>query len=390
MSDPVPSAWRNLPPGLAADAVRQDQDARWGRGDRIPVERYLAALPRLAASPDDALVVIYGEVLNRAAAGETCDMSEYARRFPELTDRLADIFAVHGALSGHFPPAPPAGPTPVPPLVPGFRDLTYIGRGGMGVVFRGIEEATGRPAAVKLVADAAAGSETLVRFLQEAEILGRLRHPNIVRLLASGLADGQLFLASEWVAGGTLWARIDRRPQPTSWGVKLIAAVASAVEHAHQVGVIHRDIKSLNVLLTEEDEPKLADFGVAHWAAVGGTLTTTGQLLGTANYVAPEQVRRGARPVGPAADVYGLGAVLYECLTGRPPFAGSGALDVLERVETELPPPPSALNGLVPPWLDEVCMRCLAKEPSARFPSARQLADALVEGLRAAENTDTR
>lgn len=378
MSDPVPSAWRNLPPGLAADAVRQDQDARWARGERVAAERYLNALPRVAGSADDALVVIYGEVLNRAAAGETCDMAEYVRRFPALADRLADIFAVHGALSGVRADPAPAPIAPVPPEVPGFRDLTYVGRGGMGVIYRATEEATGQLAAVKLVADAAAGSESLVRFLQESEILERLRHPHVVRFLASGVAGGRLFLASEWVAGGTLWARIDRRPQPAAWAAKLVATVAEAVECAHRFGVIHRDIKSTNVLLTDAGGPKLADFGVAHWAAVGGTLTTTGQVLGTANYMAPEQVRRDPQAVGPATDVYGLGAVLYECLTGRPPFTGSGQLDLLARVETEIPPRPSELTERIPAWLDEVCMRCLAKQPVDRYPTARQLANALV------------
>lgn len=377
MSDPVPTAWRNLPPGLAADAVRQDQDARWVRGERLVAELYLAALPRVAASPDDALVVIYGEVLNRAAAGETCDMAEYARRFPAFADRLADIFAVHGALSSVQPDATPMDLSPVPPVVPGFRDLTFIGRGGMGLVYRATEKATGRLAAVKLVADASASSEALVRFLQEAEILDRLRHPHIVRFLASGVADGRPFLASEWVAGGTLGARIDRRPQPGVWAADLVATIAEAVEFAHQTGVIHRDIKSTNVLLTEVEEPKLADFGVARWAAVGGTLTATGQVLGTANYMAPEQVRRDPQAISPATDVYGLGAVLYECLTGRPPFVGSGRLDILGRIESEVPRRPSELVDAIPSWLDDICMRCLAKQPSDRYSSARELATRL-------------
>lgn len=379
MNDPVPAAWRNLPAGLAADAVRQDQDARWARGDRFQAEWYLAALPRLAASPDDALVVIYGEVLNRAAAGETCDMAEYARRFPAFTDRLADLFAVHGALSSVQPDFAPPEITPL--VVPGFRDLTYVGRGGMGIVYRATEEVTGQPAAVKLVADAGASAETLVRFLQEAEILDRLRHPHIVRFLASGVADGRLFLASEWIEGDTLFARIDRRSQSAEWSAKLVATIAKAVEFAHQQGVIHRDIKSANVLLTEAGEPRLADFGVARWAAVGGTLTATGQVLGTANYMAPEQVRRDLQAIGPATDVYGLGSLLYECLTGRPPFVGTGSLELLERVVTELPPRPSELAARVPSWLDEVCLRCLAKGPSDRFQTAQQVAVSLTRGL---------
>lgn len=382
MSDTIPSAWQTLPPGLAADAVRQDQDARWGRGQRVLVERYLAELPRVASSPDDALVVIYGEVLNRAAAGETCDMAEYVRRFPAFADRLPDIFAVHGVLSSvEADPASP-GIVPAPPVVPGFRDLAYVGRGGMGVVYRATEDATGRLAAVKLVADVGARAETLVRFLQEAEILERLCHPHIVRFLMSGVAEGRLFLASEWVAGGTLWARIERRPQPTAWVVRLVAKLADAVEFAHQVGVIHRDIKSANVLLTEADEPQLADFGVARWAAAGGTLTTTGQVLGTANYMAPEQVRCDLRAIGPATDVYGLGAVLYEGLTGRPPFAGLGRLEILERVEADLPRRPSELVEGVPAWLDEVCRGCLAKRPSDRYASAQKLSNRLTNGLR--------
>src|SRR5262249_7967584 len=242
------------------------------------------------------------------------------------------------------------------------------GHGGMGVVYEAVQESLGRRVALKMLPRAGLGDpDARERFLREAQTTARLQHPNIVQIFEVGEHDGQPFLALEFVAGPSLADRLRDGPQPPLPAALLVETLARAVHHAHEQGVVHRDLKPANVLLSARGRmssaestasspgtrhsslstftPKITDFGLAHLAG-GGDLTATGEIVGTPSYMAPEQAwgKSERRPVGPAADVYALGAVLYECLTGRPPFQGPTPLDPLGQGVYDEPVPPARLH----------------------------------------------
>jgi serine/threonine-protein kinase len=253
------------------------------------------------------------------------------------------------------PPAPPAdGPpqpttdTPTAPAVPGYEIVAELGRGGMGVVYRARHLALKREVALKVIlAGGHAGEREGARFRTEAEAAAQLSHPNIVQVHEVGEAGGVLFCAQELVGGGSLARRLAGTPQPPRQVAALVETLARAVHAAHQRGVIHRDLKPDNVLLAEDGAPKVADFGLARRLGGQSGLTQTGQVMGTPSYMAPEQASGRAGEAGPAADVYALGAILYEGLTGRPPFKGPTALDTLSQVLHREPVPPGQLQPVL-------------------------------------------
>ncbi|MDB5310268.1 MAG: pknB 4 [Gemmataceae bacterium] len=278
-----------------------------------------------------------------------------------------------------------------PPDPPGYRVLHRLGRGGMGEVYLALQSGTGRLVALKTPRLGAALVE-LTRFRAEAELLARLQHPGIVPVYEVGAAAGRLFLAMEYCPGGSLADKLDGTPLPPRPAANLTEALAQAVHAAHRAGVIHRDLKPGNVLLSPRADaptpapdaldldacvPKVSDFGLARWIDDDRGLTQTGAVLGTPAYMAPEQAFGEARRVGPAADVYALGVILYELLTGRPPFQGATALDTLDQLRTHDPVPPARLQPTIPRDLDTICLKCLHKEPARRYPSADALADDL-------------
>lgn len=256
----------------------------------------------------------------------------------------------------------------------GYELIEELGRGGMGVVFRARQPGLGRDVAVKLLRDAAfAGEPARRRFQAEAASVARLNHPHIVTIHEVGTADGQPFLVMEWVAGRNLAEVTRDGPLPARRAAEIAAQLADAVQHAHARGVLHRDLKPSNVLLDATGAPRLTDFGLARPLDTDSSLTLTGQVLGTPGYLAPEQARGGAG-VGPAADVYGLGALLFHLLTGRAPFVAASAAEALAQVLHEEPLSPRLLNSAVPPDLAAVCLRCLRKEPGKRYASSAELA----------------
>jgi WD40 repeat protein/serine/threonine protein kinase len=289
---------------------------------------------------------------------------------------------------GRAGPAPcvPAGEAAAegnPPTVAGYDVMGVLGRGGMGVVYKARHVRLNRLVALKVVlAGAHAGPDRLARFHVEATTAARLQHPHIVQIYEVGEQDGQPFLALEYVTGGSLAQRLDGTPQPPRTAAELIETLARAVQAAHQAGVVHRDLKPANVLLTEEGTPKLTDFGLAKRLDVDAGQTPSGTVLGTPSYMAPEQARGQARAIGPAADIYSLGAILYECLTGRPPFKAATTLDTVLQVMNNEPVPPRQLQPQAPRDLETVCLKCLHKEPGKRYPSAEALADDLRRFLR--------
>jgi WD40 repeat protein len=283
---------------------------------------------------------------------------------------------------------PDAGATAPPaaglPQVPGYEVEAELGRGGMGVVYRARHLALKRIVALKMLAAGHGHPADRARFRAEAEAVARLQHPNVVQIHEVGEAAGRPFLALEYVAGGSLAERLAGQPLPPRDAARLVAALAGAVHLAHSRNLVHRDLKPGNVLLAGEPgapvgqcQAKVTDFGLVRQLDADSGQTCDGVLMGTPSYMAPEQAEGRAGSAGPAADTYALGAILYECLTGQPPFEGETALETLEWVRSREPSAPSSRNRRVPRDLETICLKCLRKEPERRYSSARELADDL-------------
>ena len=260
----------------------------------------------------------------------------------------------------------------------GYELLAEIGRGGMGVVYKTRHRGLHRLVALKLIRDGArARPDQLARLRTEAEAVARLHHENIVQVYDVGEMNGDPFVALEFLQGGTLSAKLASTPQPDRLAAEMSRTLARAMHAAHVVGVVHRDLKPLNVLLDESGCLKIADFGLAKILGEVDGKTVSGVLLGTPSYMAPEQAEGRSKQVGPAADIYALGAILYEMLTGRPPFKGPTAHATVHQVIHDEPVPPSQLQSHVSRDLETICLKCLAKEPHRRYASAAELADDL-------------
>jgi tetratricopeptide (TPR) repeat protein len=269
-------------------------------------------------------------------------------------------------------------PLPDLPRVAGYEIQRKLGRGGMGVVFQARDVKRDRTVALKMVPAGVHGDpRELARFRAEAEAVARLEHPNIVQVYEVGEQDGWAYLALEFVDGGPLSWRLQGTPQAIPWSAWLVETLARAVHYAHERGVLHRDLKPANVLLTPDGQPRITDFGLAKRLEGESGPTRTGEVLGTPGYMAPEQAQGRTAAVGPAADVYALGAILYELLTGRPPFKGETVVDTLLQARSEEPVPPRRLQPKVPRDLETICLKCLRTDPRRRYASAAALADDL-------------
>jgi serine/threonine protein kinase len=284
------------------------------------------------------------------------------------------------------------------PNVEGYEVLERLGHGGMGVVYKARDRKLDRIVALKMVLEERETRPTdLVRFLAEIELVAKLQHPNIVQVYGSGQHQGRMFFAMEYVAGGSLADRTNGRhwPDPRE-AAALIETIAHAVHHAHTLGIVHRDLKPANVLLSAVSgqssvanaaaplttdngplTPKITDFGLAKLVQVDAELTQTGELLGTPSYMAPEIASGRFRETSYATDVYGLGAILYQLLTGRPPHKGLTILETLEQVKGQDPSSPRSLRVGLSRDLETICLKCLQKEPAQRYPTAAALADDL-------------
>jgi serine/threonine protein kinase len=265
------------------------------------------------------------------------------------------------------------------PAVPGYELLGLLGEGGMGVVYLARHVQLERLVALKVIrAYELSAQMAKERFQIEARSAARLHHPNIVQVYEVGEFDGRPYAALEYVAGGTLAYQLaGRSPLPAQKAAELLETLARAVDVAHRNGILHRDLKPANVLLTPDGQPKIADFGLAKLVDEQAGLTPTDAVFGTPSYMAPEQASGQLHKVGPAADVYALGATLYELLTGRPPFQAATAGQTLKQVRFKEPVPPRRLEPSVPPILEAICLKCLAKEPRRRYASASELASDL-------------
>jgi WD40 repeat protein len=276
-------------------------------------------------------------------------------------------------------PVTQAGPAPVAiPVVAGYEIEGVLGRGGMGVVYRARQSSLKRLVALKMIlAGAHAGDRDLTRFRSEAEAVAQLRHPNIVQIYEVGEQDGLPYFSLEHLPGGSLAQQLNGIPWPARRAAELVEVLAGAVHAAHQQGIVHRDLKPANVLLAEDGTPKVTDFGLAKRLDAASGQTQSGAIVGTPSYMAPEQASGRGKEVGPAADVYALGAILYELLTGRPPFRAESPLDTVLQVVSEEPVPPGRLVPRLPRDLETICLKCLQKEPARRYASAALLAEDL-------------
>jgi tRNA A-37 threonylcarbamoyl transferase component Bud32 len=365
------------------ELVRAELEMRLREGEDARIEEYLGRYPELASSRAAVVKLILAEYRQRRQASPELPFGEYPARFPQ---HAAELKALAVRLTTRLslgppvepgPAAPGAGPPPADPTRPtiaGYEVLGQLGRGGMGVVYKARDVKLNRLVALKVIR---AGSHldegALARFRTEAEAIARLRHENVVRIYALGEHRGQPYLVLEYVEGGSLDRLLRGRPLPARRAAALALKLARAVEHSHQYLIIHRDLKPANVLLTAEGEPKVTDFGLAR-DLDASRMTQSGAVMGTPGYMAPEQAAGDVKRIGPATDVYALGAILYEMLTGRPPFQGGNVLEVLAKVGAQPPQPPRLLNPAVPPPLEAICLTCLQKAPEQRYASAAALA----------------
>ncbi|MFN4257853.1 MAG: protein kinase domain-containing protein, partial [Gemmataceae bacterium] len=378
--------------------LRFDQRQRWQRGERYLVEEYLRLYPPLTEQPEAVVDLIAHEILLREANGEHPEPGEYRERFPQLETAVRRQFELLRSL----PPLPPTqhpsarlsawsvgpgwsndGTLSLPaamswPVIPGYVVLEELGRGGMGVVYKAQQQRLNRIVALKMILSGAhASREELDRFRMEATAVAQIQHPNIVQIHEIGEHDGRPYFSMEFVDGANLSEQLADNPLPPRQAAELVETLARAIEVAHQRGIIHRDLKPGNILLTAGGMPKITDFGLAKRLDAQTGHTQTGDILGTPDYMAPEQAAGRIKELGPSTDVYALGAILYHCLTGRPPFQAASILEVLEQVRTLEPLPPGELLLRLPRDLETICLKCLKKEPLRRYASAEELADDL-------------
>jgi serine/threonine-protein kinase len=312
-------------------------------------------------------------------AADPCPQADADGTIPPLTKAAADPpVASDATLPDDQDTVPRAGRGvrrgPGMPAVPGYEVIRELGRGGMGVVYEARHLALDRIVALKMILRGVhAGAEDLARFRAEAEAVARLQHPNVVQVYEIGDHDGLPFIALEYCGGGSLHRKLAGQPLPPPEAARLAEQLAIAMEAAHRKHIIHRDLKPQNVLLTDAGEPKVTDFGLAKKLDARERHTQTGVVMGTPSYMAPEQAR--GEKVGPAADIYALGAILYECLTGRPPFLADNAYHILSQVLYLEPVAVRRLQPGVPRDLETICHSCLRKEPARRYASAAALAE---------------
>jgi serine/threonine-protein kinase len=307
---------------------------------------------------------------------------------PVVRNRWRQLCRLRADLDALFP-APRTEPALQPPggialpQLPGYEVEAVLGRGGMGVVFRARHLRLKRLVALKMALAGAYGeSRERERFQREAEAVAALRHPNFVQIYDIGEADGRPYFTMEFVEGGSLAQKVAGTPQPARPAAQLVATLANAMQVAHQGGIVHRDLKPANIFLAADGTPKIGDFGIARRQDGGAGLTQTGVPVGTPSYMAPEQAQGRRDAIGPATDVYALGAILYELLTGRPPVGAETLAATLQQVLAEEPLRPSRLNPHVPHDLETICLKCLQKDPGKRYPSAADLAGDLERFLK--------
>jgi hypothetical protein len=359
------------------------------------------------ATRDDRLASLLADLAEQALEGKVPDVEAVARENPELGEELRELWVtaqiaeelaraveadatvdyVPGNVEAVDEPSLPGVPLP---RVGDCELMEELGRGGMGVVYRARQFGLGRIVALKILRDGSSASAIdVARFRAEASSAARLDHPHIVPVYAVGDHDGQPYFIMRLIEGQSLSRRLADGPIPAREAAALLAPIARAVDYAHRRGVLHRDLKPSNILVDREGIPHVADFGLAKRLDVDLDLTSSGAIVGTPGYMAPEQVSVGRGRIGPASDVYSLGAILYQMLTGRPPFQAASALDTIFLVLEQDPLPPRLLNPRVDRDLELISLKCLQKPADLRYSAASGLASDL-EAYLAGEPTSAR
>jgi WD40 repeat protein/tRNA A-37 threonylcarbamoyl transferase component Bud32 len=383
------SRLQSQPRDLWVEEVRRDQADRWRSGNRPLIDEYLQSCPELCDNDEDLLVLIVGELLLRRQFGENPAMEEYQRRFPQLATQIGVQYQMDQLWSnGQTEARPRLGeassrlPEHQKRRLGKYELEAPVGFGAFGVVYKAHDCELDRTVAIKVPRAMHLTAKVEVeRFVREAKAVAQLRHPGIVSVYDTGQSDETPFLVTEFVEGTTLadWLS-SARPAPKQ-AAELIATVADALHYAHEMGVVHRDVKPANIMLDAAGAPRLMDFGLARRDVGDMTMTVDGQPLGTPAYMSPEQARGEARNVDGRSDVYSLGVVLYQLITGELPFCGPPQL-LLHQVLHDEPRAPRIVNHLVPRDLETICLKAMAKDAVRRYATAREMADDLRRFLR--------
>jgi tetratricopeptide (TPR) repeat protein len=368
-------------------------EAEWQSGAAPRLEQFLSDV----GEPLSGVLLI--ELLRvefdcRQRRGERPSPRDYLSRFPDRSGLVAQAWDAHQRSSAAgftrsaaltVEPGASIDDLAEAPLpdVDGYDVQRRIGRGGMAVVYLARDRRLGRLVALKLISSAQPGAQLVARLRTEAQAVARLQHPNIVQIYEIGEHESQPYLALEFVNGGSLNEWIAGNPRPANEAARLVETIARAIHAAHRQGIVHRDLKPANVMLHKNGAvvPKVTDFGLAKFLDTDVSLTQSGVVVGTASYMSPEQASAAAGDVGPATDIYALGAILYELITGRPPFKAASVIETARLVRETEPVWPRQLQPQTPRDLETVCLKCLQKEPARRYATAEDLADDLARFL---------
>ncbi len=383
----------SIPISDLSEVLRIDLRQRWQRKESPPVENYLNQFPELASDAESTIDLIYTEYLIRESAGEVPSVEEFAERFPSYAKQivsqiqihhLVDGTEIHSAsktvgLHGSSPTIISHSSGILSGTLGRYQIQRLLGHGGMGDVYLATDTVLHRSVALKIPKlHLARDPEVIKRFYREARAAANLRHPNICAAFDVGEIDGRHFLTMEYLEGETLSALIQRQGAlPSEQAIHIIRPVLEAMEMAHRIGILHRDLKPSNIMIDCKNQPIIMDFGLAQFQTSDESqITAGGDFLGTPAFASPEQLRGQSEMIGPASDVYSLGAILFQMLTGQPPFVGNVAV-VIKQALDEPAPKPSDFNPAVPASLDAICQRALAKLPQDRFSSTSEFANAL-------------
>lgn len=367
-------------------ATLKELKERLRDGESARVEELLADHPAIADDGEAVLELILTEMAARDERGESVSISEWDARLVSLFPNADRRDAIRRVLSSEMetlsetPRSSETDSTPGAslPRIGQYQILEEIGRGGMGVVYKARQLNPNRIVALKMILTGEhAAPRERIRLRNEAEAAAQISHPNIVQIIEAGEHQGLPFLVMEYIDGGNLNRMLRSTPQPIRWAARLTETLARAIHVAHKAEIVHRDLNPTNILMTQKGAPKIGDFGLAKFLLADDGISQNGVMLGTPSYMAPEQIAQGGRNVSPRTDVYALGAVLYEMLTGSPPFRGLTPMETLCQVaEGEVVHPSKIRRGL-PPDLETICLKCLERNPAMRYASARELADDL-------------